>query len=77
MKQKLRNSFLKGVTTSLLSALMMYFGLRIWIVTTISIGPVDKLYSLVDTATVLTSILVLVTTTAASYTSGEKLIPWK
>ena len=77
MEKKIKSAVLRGLTASAFSAVVMYLGLRAWIVMTISIGPVDKLYALVDTATAITAGTAILTTTIASYTTGEKTILWK
>ncbi len=71
MDQKIKSAVLRGLSASVFSAVVMYLGLRAWITMTVSVGPVDKLYALVDTATVLTAITAFLTTTIASYTTGE------
>ncbi len=71
MRQKLKDAVLRGLSAAVFSAAVMYLGLRAWIVTTVSIGPVDTLYSMVDTATVLAALSAFLTTATASYTSGE------
>lgn len=71
MGQKIREAALRGLSASVFSAVVMYLGLRAWITMTVSVEPVDTLYALVDTATVLIAVTAFLTTTVASYTTGE------
>jgi hypothetical protein len=68
---KIKNSVFKGLSGSVFSSLTMYLGLRVWILLTVSLGPVDKLYALVDAATVIVGITSFLTVSVASYTAGE------
>lgn len=71
VERKIRNSVFRGLGGSVFSSLTMYLGLRAWIVLTVSLGPVDKLYALVDAATVIVGITSFLTVSVASYTTGE------
>ncbi|WEL23223.1 hypothetical protein [Candidatus Nanohalovita haloferacivicina] len=72
MNTKLKEAILRGLSASVFSAVATYLGLRAWITLSISVGPVTKLYSLVDAATVLAAVLAFFTTALASYTSMEE-----
>ena len=66
-KQNFRNSILKALVLSISSAGFTYVFLRQWVVMTISLGPVDKIYQTVDAATQLAFLVVFVTSFISSY----------
>ncbi len=68
-KEKILDSLLRGLSASVFSAAVVYLGSRAWISMTVSVGPVTKLHSVADAATVLAAASTLVTTTLAAYTA--------
>ena len=61
---ELKDLALKSLLASLFVATTVYIGLRIWIITTISIGPVDKLYALSRTAAAISGLTTFIATFA-------------
>lgn len=69
----LRDPALKSLLASLFVATTVYLGLRIWIVTTISIGPVNKLYALSETAAVISGLTTYLATFVLLYLEVQDL----
>ncbi len=66
-RRDLKESILKAFFLSMISSGFTYLFLRQWVVTTISLGPVDKIYQTVDAATQLAFLVVFVTSFISSY----------
>lgn len=66
-RQNFRESCSKASVLSIISAGFTYLFLRQWVVMTISLGPVDKIYQTVDAATQLAFFVVLATSFISSY----------
>lgn len=63
----LQSSTLKGVTCSAISSLITYYGLKAWVVMTISLGPVDKIYATINTAVIFAAVLTFLSAFLSSY----------
>ena len=71
-KGGLRESVLKAWVLSVIFSGFTFLCLRQWVVLTISVGPVDKIYQMIDAAAVLAFIVVFTSSFMASYFSIEK-----
>ena len=69
MPEQLTHAVFRGLSAAVFSAVVIYIGLRAWVVLTVSVGPVGKLYSMIDVAVLLGAVSSFVTTAIASYTS--------
>ena len=67
-----RESVLKASVLSMISSVFTFVFLRQWVVLTISIGPVDKIYQMIDAAAVLAFIVVFICSFISSYFRIEK-----
>ena len=66
-RRDLKESILKALVLSIGSGGFTYIFLRQWVVMTISLGPVDKIYQTIDAATQLAFLVVFVTSFISSY----------
>lgn len=66
-RRDLRESLLKASMLSMISSGFTYLFLRQWVVMTISLGPVDKIYQAVDAAAQLAFFIVLICSFISSY----------
>ena len=62
-----RESILKASVLSIISSGFTYLFLRQWVVMTISLGPVDKIYQTVDAAIRLAFFIVFICSFISSY----------
>ena len=72
-RRDLKESILKALVLSIGSAGFTYVSLRQWVVMTISLGPVDKIYQTVDAAAQLAFFTVFI----CSFTSSYIKINWE
>lgn len=66
-RRNLKESILEALILSIGSAGFTYLSLRQWVIMTISLGPVDKIYQTIDAATQLAFLVVFVTSFISSY----------
>lgn len=68
-RRDFRESVLKASVLSVIFSGFTFVCLRQWVVLTISVGPVDKIYQMIDAAAVLAFIVVFTSSFMASYYS--------
>ena len=66
-RRDFRESVLKASVLSVISSEFTYLFLRQWVVMTISLGPVSKIYQTVDAAAQLTFFIVFICAFISSY----------